>query len=56
MTVRFDPSRVVELWAPRDSAGTVGSGYRLGGGFVITARHVVERTDPRDCEVRPLAT
>ena len=40
--MRFEPARVVEVWASAGASGTVGSGYLLGGGLVLTARHVVD--------------
>ncbi len=55
MDLRFEPRRVVEVWAPGEGSGTVGSGYLLGGGLVLTAGHVVDRSDGRGCEARPLA-
>jgi tetratricopeptide (TPR) repeat protein len=56
MLVRFEPDRVVAVWAPGQPTGMVGSGYRLGDGLVLTAGHVVDHADGRACEVRPLGT
>jgi tetratricopeptide (TPR) repeat protein len=56
MDVRFEPGRVVEVWAPADGAGTLGSGYLLADGLVLTAGHVVDRARGGDCEIRPLET
>ena len=52
----FVPERVVEVWAPAEESGTVGSGYLLGGGLVLTAGHVVDRAPAGRYEVRPLGT
>ncbi|MGB3310536.1 MAG: HEAT repeat domain-containing protein [Nodosilinea sp.] len=43
---QFEPSRAIEVIAPR-----YGSGYRLGGGLVITAAHLLDGVGS-DCEVR----
>ena len=49
-------SRVIEIWAPGPSGGTVGTGYRVTGRLVLTARHVVEGVVGGVCDVRPLGT
>jgi tetratricopeptide (TPR) repeat protein len=54
MTGGFDPGRVVEVWAPAESSGTIGSGYLLGVGLVLTAGHVVDRVGGGRCEARML--
>jgi S1-C subfamily serine protease len=54
VAVGFDPDRVVAVWAPGAVTGMVGSGYRLGDGLVLTARHVVDHAVGRTCEVRTL--
>jgi tetratricopeptide (TPR) repeat protein len=56
MDVRFEPGRVVEVWAPADGSGTLGSGYLLGDGLVLTAGHVVDRARGGHCETRRLGT
>ena len=56
MRVFFEPGRVVEIWAAADGSGTVGSGYLLGGGVLLTAGHVVDKARGGGCEIRPLGT
>ncbi|MDP8943086.1 MAG: serine protease, partial [Actinomycetota bacterium] len=52
----LDTARVVEVWAPGERSGMVGSGYFVRDGVVLTARHVAERATAGRCEVRPLGT
>lgn len=52
----LDRDRVIEVWAPANGAGRLGSGYLLEPGLVLTARHVVDTARGRGCEVRPLGT
>lgn len=52
----FDPARVVELWAPAEHSGMVGSGYLLGAGLLLTAGHVVDRARAGSCEARTLGS
>jgi V8-like Glu-specific endopeptidase len=50
-----DTDRVVQVFAPvgSDGRGNKGTGYLIGDGLVLTARHVIENaTGP--CEVRAL--
>jgi hypothetical protein len=56
MTVGFDPGRVVEVWAPANGSGTIGSGYLLGAGLVLTAGHVVDRAAGECCDARTLGS
>ena len=44
--------RVVQIWAESSLSGTVGSGYAIGGGLVLTARHLVDKLGVR-CDVWP---
>jgi hypothetical protein len=50
------PDRVVEVWAPADGSGTVGSGYLLGDALVLTAGHIVDRARGGRCEARALGS
>jgi tetratricopeptide (TPR) repeat protein len=54
MPARFEPTRVVEVWAPGTPLGMVGSGYLLGRGLVLTSRHVADHAADGGCEARPL--
>jgi tetratricopeptide (TPR) repeat protein len=56
MDVRFEPDRVIEVWASAAESGTVGSGYLLGGGLILTAGHVTDRTPQGRCEARRLGS
>src|SRR4051794_31148243 len=56
MAVRFEPGRVVAVWAPAAPAGMVGAGYLLGDGLVLTAGHVVDYAEGQSCEVRALGS
>jgi len=50
----FDPALVIEVWAPGDHGGLVGSGCLVGDGLVLSAAHVVDVAGGDLCDVRAL--